>query len=296
MQDTHREPFDPSYGGQRFIGATDDYEAAQTVVYGMPMDWTTSFRPGTRLGPRRIREVSIGLEEYSPYVDRELGDIRFFDAGDIPLPFGNPARSLEMIEAFVGRWLDDGKLPLGLGGEHLVSYAAIKAVFGRYPDLAVVHLDAHTDLRDEYEGETWSHSAVIKKVAGFVRPERIYQFGVRSGMREEFAYARAHTRFHPFEVLEPLLRCLPELQGRPVYITLDIDVLDPAHAPGTGTAEAGGISSRELLAAITAMRGLQVAGFDLVEVAPVLDPTEQTQIVAAKIVREALLSFTPARE
>ncbi|KUO96615.1 agmatinase [Ferroacidibacillus organovorans] len=287
----HREPFDPAYTGQSFIGAKDGYEAARAVIYGMPMDWTTSFRPGTRLGPRRIREVSLGLEEYSPYLDRSLLDASFVDMGDIPLPFGNPDRSLAMIEEYVGKWLDDGKFPLGLGGEHLVTLGVMRAVAKRIPEVALVHFDAHTDLRDQYEGEQLSHSAVIKKVAGFVDPANIFQFGIRSGTREEFAWAKKHTNFYPFDVLEPLRGCLARLEGRPIYVTVDIDVLDPAHAPGTGTAEAGGITSKELLASIHAMKGLNVVGFDLVEVAPVLDATEQTQIVAAKVVREALLAF-----
>lgn len=287
----HREPFDPAYTGQSFIGAKDGYEAARAVIYGMPMDWTTSFRPGTRLGPRRIREVSLGLEEYSPYLDRSLLDASFVDMGDIPLPFGNPDRSLVMIEEYVGKWLDDGKFPLGLGGEHLVTLGVMRAVAKRIPEVALVHFDAHTDLRDQYEGEQLSHSAVIKKVAGFVDPANIFQFGIRSGTREEFAWAKKHTNFYPFDVLEPLRGCLAQLEGRPIYVTVDIDVLDPAHAPGTGTAEAGGITSKELLASIHAMKGLNVVGFDLVEVAPVLDATEQTQIVAAKVVREALLAF-----
>ena len=291
MDASHRTAFDPSYGGGRYIGATDDYDGARAVVYGMPMDWTTSFRPGARLGPRRIREVSVGLEEYSPYLDRSLDETTFFDAGDIPLPFGNPGRSLDMIDDYVGRWLDDGKLPFGLGGEHLVTLGAVRAVHRRFPDLAVLHFDAHTDLREQYEGEEMSHSAVMRKILDFVPPGRLYQFGVRSGMREEFEFARAHTRFFPFDVLEPLKGCLSELADAPVYISIDIDVLDPSSAPGTGTAEAGGVPFRELLAAVHAMRGLRVVGFDLVEVAPVLDPTEQTQIAAAKLLREALLSY-----
>ncbi len=291
MSDTYNKRFDPAYTGNAFIGSGDHYDAAQAIIYGMPMDWTTSFRPGTRLGPQRIREVSIGLEEYSPYLDRELSEVSFFDIGDIALPFGNAARSLTMIEEYTGHWLDDGKFLLGLGGEHLVSLGVFRALAKRFPDLRVIHLDAHTDLRDQYEGEELSHSAVIKKLAGLIDPSSIYQFGIRSGMKEEFQYANSHTHFHPFEVLKPLIACIPDLKQYPVYVTLDIDVLDPAFAPGTGTAEAGGISSKELIDAIHAMKELHVIGFDLVEVSPVLDGSDQTSIVAAKVVREALLSF-----
>ncbi len=291
MMEKQTQRFDPAYSGNAFIASSSDYATAKAVIYGMPMDWTTSFRPGTRLGPQRIREVSIGLEEYSPYLDRELTEIDFIDIGDIPLPFGNPERSLAMIESYVEGWLDDQKFILGLGGEHLVSLGVFRALAKRYPDLRVVHIDAHTDLRDQYEGEELSHSAVIKKLAGLISPAQIYQFGIRSGMKEEFAYGRANTNFYPFTVLEPLKACLAALQGHPVYITIDIDVLDPAYAPGTGTAEAGGISSKELLEAVHALQGQHVIGMDLVEVSPVLDSADQTSIVAAKIVREALLTY-----
>jgi agmatinase len=287
----HNMKFDDAYSGVTFIGSTENYDEAQAVIYGMPMDWTTSFRPGTRLGPKRIREVSIGLEEYSPYVDRHLEEVSYFDAGDIPLPFGNPERSVNAIEEYVTKILDDGKMPIGLGGEHLVTWGPVQAVYKKYKDLAVIHLDAHTDLREHYEGEPNSHSTVIRKVVDLIGGKNVYQFGIRSGMREEFQFAKEHINFHPFTVLEPLKQRLPELQNRPVYVTIDIDVVDPAFAPGTGTAEAGGITSAELLSAVHALKGLNVVGFDLVEVAPVLDPTEQTQILASKVIREVLLTL-----
>ncbi|WP_067930235.1 agmatinase [Alicyclobacillus kakegawensis] len=284
-------PFDPAYSGNVFIAASDDFAAAQAVIYGMPMDWTVSFRSGTRLGPARIREVSIGLEEYSPYLDRDLSDIRYFDAGDIPLPFGNPQASVEKIYQYVRTLYTAGKFPLGLGGEHLASWGALRAAWEAYPDLRVVHLDAHTDLRESYEGEAYSHATVIRKVCDAIGPEKVYQFGIRSGTREEFRWAREHTHFFPFDVLTPLRQVLPELMGHPVYVTWDIDVFDPAHAPGTGTAEHGGITPREGFAVMCELAKLNVVGFDLVETSPLIDPSEQTQILAAKLVREALLAF-----
>ncbi len=284
---------DQQYSGNVFILSSEDYEASKAVIYGMPMDFTVSFRPGSRFGPPRIREVSIGLEEYSPYLDRSLEDITYFDAGDLLLPFGNPARSLDIIGDFVRSVLADDKLPVGLGGEHLVSWPIFQEVYKKYPDLAIIHFDAHADLRESYEGEPLSHSTPLRKAAELMGGKNIYQFGIRSGSRDEWQYARENINFHPFEVLEPLKKVLPELAGRPVYLTIDIDVLDPSAAPGTGTAEAGGITSKELIDAVHAVArsGVQVVGCDLVEVAPAYDPTEQTQIVAAKIIREMLLGF-----
>lgn len=286
--------FDEAYSGNVFIKSHPNYEESQVVIYGMPMDWTVSYRPGSRFGPARIREVSIGLEEYSPYLDRELDEIKYFDAGDIPLPFGNPQRSLDLIEEFVKKILEADKFPLGMGGEHLVSWPVMRAVYKKYPDLAIIHMDAHTDLREQYEGEELSHSTPIRKIAELMGPSNVYSFGIRSGMKEEFEWAKQNgMHISKFEVLEPLKEVLPMLAGRPVYVTIDIDVLDPAHAPGTGTVDAGGITSKELLASIheIARSQVNVVGADLVEVAPIYDVSEQTANTASKLIREMLLGW-----
>jgi agmatinase len=286
--------FDEAYSGNVFIKSHPSYDESSVVLYGMPMDWTVSYRPGSRFGPARIREVSIGLEEYSAYLDRELEEVKFFDAGDIPLPFGNPQRSIDMIEDYIDQLLSDGKIPFGMGGEHLVSWPVMKAVAKKNPDLAIIHMDAHTDLREEYEGEALSHSTPIRKIAEHIGPENVYSFGIRSGMKEEFKWAKENgMHISKFEVLEPLKEILTKLEGRPVYVTIDIDVLDPAHAPGTGTVDCGGITSRELLASIHAIAhsGVNVVGADLVEVAPIYDPSEQTANTASKLIREMLLGW-----
>ncbi|WP_066310172.1 agmatinase [Bacillus sp. FJAT-29814] len=286
--------FDEAYSGNVFIKSHPNFEESRVVLYGMPMDWTVSYRPGSRFGPARIREVSIGLEEYSPYLDRELDEVKYFDAGDIPLPFGNAQKSLDIIEDFIDQVLDAGKFPFGMGGEHLVSWPVMKAVFKKYPDLAIIHMDAHTDLRENYEGEPLSHSTPIRKIAEHIGPSNVYSFGIRSGMREEFQWAKENgMHISKFEVLEPLKEVLPKLAGRPVYVTIDIDVLDPAHAPGTGTVDAGGITSKELLASIHAIARskVNVVGCDLVEVAPIYDPSEQTANTASKLIREMMLGW-----
>ncbi|MEH7374187.1 MULTISPECIES: agmatinase [Bacillaceae] len=286
--------FDEAYSGNVFIKSHPNFEESQVVLYGMPMDWTVSYRPGSRFGPARIREVSIGLEEYSAYLDRELEDVKYYDAGDIPLPFGNPQKSIDIIEDFVDQVLAAGKFPLGMGGEHLVSWPVMKAMYKKYPDLAIIHFDAHTDLREQYEGEPLSHSTPIRKIAEHIGPNNVYSFGIRSGMKEEFEWAKQNgMHISKFEVLEPLKEILPTLAGRPVYVTIDIDVLDPAHAPGTGTVDCGGITSKELLASIHAIARseVNVVGGDLVEVAPIYDPSEQTANTASKLIREMLLGW-----
>ncbi|MEK4508121.1 agmatinase [Paenibacillus sp. FSL K6-2524] len=284
---------DQAYSGNVFICSSEHYESSKAVIYGMPMDYTVSFRPGSRFGPSKIRQASVGMEEYSPYLDKSILDSSYFDAGDLLLPFGNPGRSLEVIGEYVRGLLADDKFPIGLGGEHLVSWPIIEAVYEKYPDLALIHIDAHADLREHYEGEPLSHSTPIRKAAALMGGKNVYQFGIRSGSKEEFLFGRENTHFHPFEVAAPLKMELPKLGRRPVYVTIDIDVLDPSCAPGTGTAEAGGITSKELLDAIHLIAGsdVNVVGCDLVEVAPIYDPTEQTPIVAAKLIREMLLGF-----
>lgn len=286
--------FEEAYSGNVFIGSHPDFKESEAVLYGMPMDWTVSFRPGSRFGPARIREVSLGLEEYSPYVDRHLEEVKFFDAGDIPLPFGNPQRSIEKIEEYIDSLLAEDKFPIGMGGEHLVTWPIIKAFHKKYQDLVLIHIDAHADLREEYEGEPLSHSTPVRKICDLIGAENVYSFGIRSGMREEFQFAKeSGMHMYKFDVEAPLKEVLPKLAGRNVYVTIDIDVLDPAHAPGTGTAEAGGITSKELLESITMITnsGLHIVGADLVEVAPAYDPSEQTQIAAAKFIREILLGW-----
>jgi agmatinase len=286
--------FDEAYSGNVFILSKPDYKSADAVIYGMPMDWTVSFRPGSRFGPARIREASLGLEEYSPYMDKHLEEVNYFDAGDIPLPFGNPQRSLDMIEEYVSTLLNDNKFPLGLGGEHLVTWPVFKALKQKYDDYVVIHIDAHADLREQYEGEVLSHSTPIRKVCDLIGAENVYSFGIRSGMREEFEFAKTSgMHMFKFDVAEPLKKVLPTLKGRNVYVTIDIDVLDPSAAPGTGTAEAGGITSKELLEAIQsiAQADINIIGADLVEVAPIYDSSEQTPIAASKFLREILLGW-----
>lgn len=274
-----------------YMGSGASYEAAQAVLLGVPMDYTVSLRPGSRTGPQQIRTVSYGLEDYSVYQNKSLLNISYYDAGDLVLPFGNVSASLARIEAAAERIFADGKLPIFIGGEHLVSAALVKACFRLYPELYVLHFDAHADLRKDYEGEDQSHATVMRKISEMLGPMRIYQFGIRSGIREEFEYAKDHTHMFVDEIFPSLRDAVLLLKNKPVYISLDIDVVDPAFAPGTGTPEPGGCTSREIVAAVKAMSPLNVVGMDIVEVSPLNDPSDRTAILGAKIVREALLAY-----
>lgn len=277
---------------QRFLGSRDSYQESHVILVGAPMDYTVSFRPGARYGPQKVRETSVGLEEYSPYLDRSLRSVSFFDAGDLELPFGNTQESLDMIEEAASEIYNDGKKPLFIGGEHLISLPVIRQAFRKYgKELVLLHFDAHTDLRQEYLGQPNSHAAVIRRCAEFLTLKNIYQFGIRSGEAEEFQWARENINIFPFEVLNPFRAVVDQLIGRPIYLTLDIDVFDPAYACGTGTPEPGGCTPQEMFEVIKLLKDFNVIGMDLVEISPVYDPSDRTPILGAKVIREALVSF-----
>lgn len=276
---------------QTFIAADAAYEDARAVIFGAPFDGTTSFRPGTRFGPQAIRAESDGIETYSPYQNKDLEDIAVTDIGDLPFPFGNTDAVLGMIEATTAEILDAGKLPVMLGGEHLVTLGAVRAMVRRYPDLHIVHFDAHADLREEYLGERLSHATVLRRCHDLVGDGRIHQFGIRSGERSEFEFGMAHTDFHPFNTRDVLAMAMALGDKVPVYVTVDLDVLDPSLFAGTGTPEAGGIFFPELEEALLALEPLNVVGFDMNELSPHYDASGVSTAVACKVLREMLLTF-----
>ena len=269
------------------------FEEASVVLYGAPFDSTTSFRPGARFGPSAMRHESFGLETYSPYQDRDLMDIRVFDSGDLELCFGSSEMALSDIEKRTVEILKAEKVPLLLGGEHLVTLAAVRAVVDKYPDLHIIHFDAHADLRDDYLGAKLSHACVLRRCYELLGDNRIHQFCIRSGEREEFQFAAQHTDFHPFtfDGLEEVVKRLKEKKV-PVYFTIDLDCLDPSVFPGTGTPEAGGVSFLELLEAIRTVSQTNVVGADVNELAPMLDASGVSTATACKVLRELLLAIT----
>lgn len=275
---------------ETFLGCDAPEERASMILYGAPFDSTTSFKPGARFGSGAIRRDSWGLETYSPYQDRDLSEISVLDSGDLELPFGDSESALKAIEAFARGVFDAGKLPFLLGGEHLVTLGAVRAAAEKYPDLRIVHFDAHTDLREEYLGARLSHASVLRRCHDLLGDGRIHQFGIRSGEKEEFEWAKAHTDLHRFN-LEGLAETVKSLGDNPVYFTLDLDVLDPSVFWGTGTPEPEGISFRELREGIMQLKACNIVGCDAVELAPSWDPSGASTAVACKIVREMLLAF-----
>ena len=277
---------------ETFIGCESSFEEASIVLYGAPFDSTTSFRPGARFGPSAMRHESFGLETYSPYQDKDLIDISVFDSGDLELCFGSSEIALSDIQKRAEEILKAGKFPLLLGGEHLVTLGAVRAAAAKYPDLHIIHFDAHADLRDDYLGAKLSHACVLRRCHEIVGDGHIHQFCIRSGEREEFQFASRHTDFHPFtfEGLGETVRELKEKQV-PVYFTIDLDCMDPSVFPGTGTPEAGGVSFLELLKAIRIVSQTNVVGADVNELAPMLDASGVSTATACKVLRELLLAI-----
>jgi len=277
---------------ETFIGCDADYADARIVLFGAPFDSTTSFRPGTRFAPHAIRSESFGLETYSPWLDRDLEDISVFDSGDIELCIGSAEKALDQISERTATILADGKIPFMIGGEHLVTLGAFREVFKKYPNVHIIHFDAHTDLRDNYLDVKLSHACVIRRCHDLVGDGRIHQFGIRSGERAEFRWARAgHTDLHPFN-FDGLADTVKGLGDVPVYFTIDLDVMDPSVFPGTGTPEYGGVTFMQLLEAIkTVCGGCNIIGLDVNELCPPYDQTGASTAAACKIIRELLLSI-----
>lgn len=269
-----------------FIGFDSEYDESELVLMGIPYDGTVSYRPGTRFAPSAVRENSYGLETYSPYFDDDLSEYKLFDMGDIDLPFGNTQRILDIIKENAKKAVFDNKILFSVGGEHLVTYPLVEAYYEKYKnDLVILHFDAHTDLRDDYMGEKLSHASVIKRIYDMVGQDKIYQFCVRSGEKEEFHYDTKGIFQEKFTFTK-LEEIVEEIKGRPVYVTIDLDVLDPSVFPGTGTPEAGGINFHEMMDLIKILKNAKIVGADVVELSPHYDQSGISTAAACKIIRE----------
>jgi agmatinase len=273
-----------------FIGCQSEYKGSRIVLFGAPFDGTSSYRAGSRSAPSSIRMESQGIETYSPYLGKDLAETAVFDRGDLELPMGNARQALRIIRKNTASILDDGKKPFMIGGEHLVTLGAFEAAAEKYQDLCLIHFDAHTDLREDYLGEKLSHATVVKRIWEITGDNRIFQFGIRSGMKEEFEWAKKHTCLTRFN-FGGLSEAIQKIKDKPVYLTIDFDVLDPSEMPGTGTPEAGGVRYKELFDAIRAVSACNVVACDVVELCPPLDNSGISVALACKLLREILLQL-----
>lgn len=275
---------------ETFLSCDNEYNESKIVLFGAPFDSTTSFRPGTRFASRTMRAESFGLETYSPYQEEDLEDYAVFDGGDLELCFGDTERALKQIEEFSAQIIQDKKIPLMIGGEHLVTLGSVRAVAREYPDLHIIHFDAHADLREEYLGVRLSHATVLHRVWDIVGDGKIFQFGIRSGDRSEFEWGKTHVTTQKFN-FNGLEQTVERLSGKPVYFTLDLDVLDPSVFPGTGTPEAGGVNFMQLLDAILCVSKCNIVGCDINELSPSYDQSGASTAVACKVLRELLIAI-----
>ncbi len=273
-----------------YISASVSFEKSNGVILGCPYDGSASFRPGARFGPSSIRRTSWGIETFSPYFRRDLSQCSLHDMGDLELPLGEKKISLGLIRNGVGKILSEKKFPILLGGDHLITLPIVEEMLTVYPRLHLLQIDAHTDLREDYLGEPFSHSTVMRKAVDHLGEGRLFQIGIRSGTEEEFKLAKKMRSIVP---LEPgrLSSMMKRLKNQPVYITLDLDVFDPSLMPGVGTPEPGGLTFPEFIFLIKKLQGLRVVGFDIVELTPDYDPTQVSSVTASVILREMILAF-----
>lgn len=275
-----------------FMSMDDSYEESNLVVFGAGFDGTTSNRPGTRFASTAMRPEFYGLETYSPILNLDMDDYKICDIGDLELSIGNTDIVLGEIYEGTKQIVKDNKVPFMIGGEHLVTLPAFKAVHDKYRDIYVLHFDAHTDLRDEYNNNKNSHATVIRRIWDIIGDNKIYQFGIRSGTKEEFEFSlkdkHTYMETHTIDTFEEIIK---SLDGKNIYLTIDLDVLDPSIFPGTGTPEPGGITYKEFESIFKILKNsnINLVGCDIVELSPDYDNTSVSTVTACKILRELTL-------
>ncbi|MDK9701006.1 MAG: agmatinase [bacterium] len=273
-----------------FLTAQATLETAQVALLGAPYDSTTSFRPGTRYGPAALRAASYGIESYSPELDRDLEELQICDLGDLELPFGRPERAFDVLRAGVEHILAQNVMPVVIGGEHSLTYPCVKAVAKKYPGLHVIVFDAHCDLREEYLAEPFSHASVMRRCCDVLGTKNVHQFGIRSGTREEYSFARENFLHHPYTP-ESLREVLQKIGDAPIYFSMDLDVHDPAVFPGTGTPEPGGVFYPDTIKMFQQFAGKNIVAVDWMELSPHYDTSGCSAVLAAKLLRELLLTI-----
>ena len=273
--------------GSLYMGSRRDPVGCRVGLFGVPYDGTTSFRPGARFGPAAIREVSNGLETYCPQLDRDLDDLAFADLGAVDIPFGAPEPVVEAVRESTEAVLNLGLRPLMLGGEHSISSGAVAAVAAQYPDMVMVQLDAHADLRESWLGSRYSHACAMRRCLEVLPSQQLFQLAIRSGTRTEFEELRSSGRL--MADIRALATALEQLQGRPMYLTVDLDWFDPSVLPGTGTPEPGGFFWPDFADLVAVLQQHRLVAADVVELAPQLDPSGVSSVLAAKVTRSLLL-------
>jgi agmatinase len=275
-----------------FIACRASLRDARVVLFGIPFEGTVNLRRGAADGPHQLRRSSDSIETYSPVLARDLENVAIADLGDCELGAGSPRQQLARARQQIAEFWKPGLPTVMLGGDHTASLPVVEVLAPAVPELRVLQLDAHPDLREEFLGERYNYASAMARVMDVVAPERVYQVGIRTGAREEFERKAPHL--YPVHAIHPVaaVRALvAELARHPLYVTIDVDVLDPSEAPGTGSPEPCGLRTAELIELIRLLEPCHIVGTDLVEVAQVFDPSGRTGITAAWVLREAILSW-----
>ncbi len=304
----HHRPLDaremPRFAGVRtFMRAphTTDLAGVDAAVYGIPFDTATTYRTGTRFGPEAIRSASALLRPYNPALDVNVVEtLSIVDYGDVPVSPGDTQRTYGQVEEALAPLVEAGVFPLALGGDHSITLAELRVLARRHGPLALLQLDAHGDTWDEYFGQRYFHGTTFLRAQeeGLIEPAASVQAGLRGSLygADDLESARelgfAVVPCDQLRTLGPggygsLVR--ERIGTRPVFVSFDVDVLDPAFAPGTGTPEVGGLSTAEALGFLRALRGIHLVGADVVEVSPPYDgPGQQTALAAANVAYDLL--------
>lgn len=267
----------------------DTLEEADIVIAGFPYDCTATFRAGARFAPREIRAYSgQTLETFSFYFGIGLEEIKFFDAGDMEVMLGNPAPMVAQVMETASALIENTPKLIAIGGEHLITYPLFLALKKKHPNFTILHLDAHADLAEDFAGDVLNHGTVMNLCLrdGL---ERLVQFGVRSGTKEEFLKRQKDPRIVAAESIAQIRDALSEEEK--VYLSLDVDFFDPGYLPGTGTPEAGGCSFNDYMAILKTLKEkeIELIGADIVELAPELDHSKSSTIFTGKVLREMLI-------
>ena len=275
-----------------FMGAQRSIDQCKVSLLGVPYDGTCCFRPGARFGPSAVWEDSYGIETYCPQLNLDLEDIKFADVGSLDVPLGDAKLTIDYVQDATDILLKNNLKPLNIGGEHSITSGVIKSIITKHPELVMIQLDAHADLRDEWLGSKFSHACSMKRCLEILPSKKIFQIGIRSGTKLEFVEMRKNKSLIPHTLgdnAKYLEEALKDFHGKPIYLTFDLDWFDPSIMPGTGTPEPGGYFWKDFAAIVEVLKYQNLIGADVVELSPKLDNSGISSILAAKVIRSLIM-------
>jgi len=280
--------------GPIFIGSNKTNEDCSIGIFGVNYDGTTSYKSGARFGPNAIRMASQSLETYCPIIKKDLNELSYLDFGSLSIDLNNTESVINKVNNATKYIIDKNLKPLLFGGEHSITTGVVQALIKKYPDLILLQLDAHADLRDSYLNNKYSHACTMKRCFEILPKQTIFQIGIRSGTKDEFDFMKNKNQLIKFEEendIEYLINKLSNFKSSPIYLTLDLDWFDPSLVPGTGTPEPGGFFWKDFESILKILNQHKIIGADIVELSPDLDSSGVSSIVAAKVARSLIMTL-----